>query len=654
MIRSFPYIKDLVKKAFMSVVDLLNVMAFSVLSFIALAVIFMQVVGTQYYAEMDIWVESNYTIVPATLPYETFATFFDAIINVFVIFISDNWDSVMLQNMMGVQLTNFQGTYPYYAYFSVGLTCFLTILLYSFCEYILKSIIVSAVINNFNMEEKTKREKQFQLYMKEIQKTTKSLSHASSRLARFQKMFTAQKDQPLKAKTIEPTYVARVSRHLYKAVMDVGDDVEAADKQTMGRTATTLDLRDRFNTFGTLLGFGARNSVSRASATAAANAAAEEHAVAAPRQTLFLHGAVQDFMGRGFEDFLQGREDKVQQEGEQSKNRKNKKKGYIENMFTPGDNTFNLAFGFLSENNWIRRTAAFITTYTPRQLSKITSKPLFDWLMILVILASTGFLAAESPTDHVENLPIVALYRKMDYVFISLFAMDAIIRITATGVILTPQAYFRDFWNIFDFVILVSMCIDTFYFQRTALQASQGIARFFRALRAVRPFRLVNQFDGLRDLLKVAHKGWKEVVMALVLTFLIFFPFSVWGVNLWAGKFAFCNDGSVVGKEDCIGEYWNQVDTEGVQLVLVPRVWGNPFYYNFDNIFWAFLTLFQISSEEIWFDPYSSARNYVGPDLNPGRWSNDAAFIFFIPFMLVGHLVINVSPNYLQGCWTSG
>lgn len=182
-------------------------------------------------------------------------------------------------------------------------------------------------------------------------------------------------------------------------------------------------------------------------------------------------------------------------------------------FFTTKDD-FNLVFGFLDGDHWLRRAAVTITEYslykkeddlkTPaftsykeKSLSQQlkSTKPLFDWFIILVIFLSTGFLAAETPIDRFKQSPIIAVFRIFDYIFIACFAIEAILRILANGVFLTKKAYFKNPWNVIDFIILCCMCIDTFYFQ-PRVEASQGVGRFFRAIRAIRPIRLINQFDG--------------------------------------------------------------------------------------------------------------------------------------------------------------
>lgn len=54
-------------------------------------------------------------------------------------------------------------------------------------------------------------------------------------------------------------------------------------------------------------------------------------------------------------------------------------------------------------------------------------------------------------------------------------------------------------------------------------------------------------------------------------------PYAVWGVNCFSGRLYTCNDGSVAGMTDCVGEYLSSpIDGIGGDGFLAPRTWTNP------------------------------------------------------------------------------
>lgn len=121
VITDFPVTSRIVNKALLAVNDALSVALLTLITYFCFAVIFNQLIGTQYYEQYDQFLASNGTVVPATLPYMTTATFLDAFITAFTIWVSDGWDGIVL-GFMGTQLYNFQDTFPGYAYFVIGAT----------------------------------------------------------------------------------------------------------------------------------------------------------------------------------------------------------------------------------------------------------------------------------------------------------------------------------------------------------------------------------------------------------------------------------------------------------------------------------------------------------------------------------------------------
>jgi hypothetical protein len=105
----------------------------------------------------------------------------------------------------------------------------------------------------------------------------------------------------------------------------------------------------------------------------------------------------------------------------------------------------------------------------------IFAKPPFDWLILVTIVASTIVLAIDSPVFILNNPRSSALFQVANLVFTIIFIAEFVLRAIADGLWFTPKAYFRQPWNVFDFVLLVAQCIDVFYFAGS--QSSQVRAR---------------------------------------------------------------------------------------------------------------------------------------------------------------------------------
>lgn len=78
-------------------------------------------------------------------------------------------------------------------------------------------------------------------------------------------------------------------------------------------------------------------------------------------------------------------------------------------------------------------------------------------------------------------------------------------------------------------------------------------------------------------------RGFKEILLVSTLLILLMFIFASYGVQLYGGRLARCNDPSITRREDCTGIFWRRVfvtkmkyapgEGESHPAILVPRVW---------------------------------------------------------------------------------
>ena len=75
--------------------------------------------------------------------------------------------------------------------------------------------------------------------------------------------------------------------------------------------------------------------------------------------------------------------------------------------------------------------------------------------MLAVVLANTVTLALFNPLIAADD-PFLWRLEVAGWVFLALFTAEAFLRIIAMGLVLHPDSYARDPWNVFDFIILVA------------------------------------------------------------------------------------------------------------------------------------------------------------------------------------------------------
>jgi len=168
----------------------------------------------------------------------------------------------------------------------------------------------------------------------------------------------------------------------------------------------------------------------------------------------------------------------------------------------------------------------------------------------------------------------------LDSAFLGIFVAELVIRIAAYG--RRPQDFFREGWNVFDFVVIALAFAP-------GLRENSTLLRLARLLRVV---RLVSVMPDLRILVRAMVRSLPPIASLVLLTLLLMYVYGMVGWILF-------------GEED-------------------PEHWG--------DIGEALLSLFQILTLENW-PAY----------LERGQAIASASWIFFVSYVLLASfLVINI------------
>ncbi|KAG0004465.1 calcium channel protein [Entomortierella chlamydospora] len=288
---------------------------------------------------------------------------------------------------------------------------------------------------------------------------------------------------------------------------------------------------------------------------------------------------------------------------------------------------------------WCRRLVG------PRSGRQLVTMNRFNWFIFLCILASICVVIADDPVDRRKDLLTEYTTRQdvigdIDYVITIIFIVEQCLRILADGFFFTPNAYLRDIWNFLDLFVVVTSCVKTF----AQIDHLYNASRAIRALSCLRVLRIIRYFDGVSAMIRAIGKALPRMIVALVLTILLFWPFAIYGVNIFAGYLYNCSDSSATGVYDCVGEFMSQPSGDDNGDILVPRVWANPYDYSFDNLQDAILQLFEMASTEGWVDMMQSGRaspDYLGqqPYIQPNEPNRFNSY-FYLAFMLLGSIIL--------------
>ena len=136
-----------------------------------------------------------------------------------------------------------------------------------------------------------------------------------------------------------------------------------------------------------------------------------------------------------------------------------------------------------------------------------------------------------------------------------IFVAEFVIKVVVMGFYWGEKTYLKDPWNILDFII-VFFSIVTWVLQAYAT-SDVTFLRGFRALRALRPLRVVSKNEGIKTVVNALLESIPALINVLLIVMLFLLVFGILGIQLFKGQLGVCNDtgDDIVGKYDCTGPY---------------------------------------------------------------------------------------------------
>jgi voltage-gated sodium channel len=214
----------------------------------------------------------------------------------------------------------------------------------------------------------------------------------------------------------------------------------------------------------------------------------------------------------------------------------------------------------------------------PTACRRIADSNRFQLFIMGVIVANAVTLGLQT-YDGIEA-DAGRLLNTLDDLFLGIFLVELAVRITAYGS--RPQDFFKDGWNVFDFVVIGAVFLP-------GIRENVTLLRLVRLLRVM---RLVTVLPDMRVLVRAMVRSLPPIGSLVLLTILLMYVYGMVGWILF-------------GEED-------------------PQNWG--------NIGESMLNLFVIITLENW--PTLLER---GQEIHPASW------IFFVSYVLLASfLVINI------------
>ena len=222
------------------------------------------------------------------------------------------------------------------------------------------------------------------------------------------------------------------------------------------------------------------------------------------------------------------------------------------------------------------------------------------------------------------------------FVLSCIFLVEMVLKIIGLGL----RDYFKSKWNLFDFLIVVFSIIEgimsppKFLNLQRAIESVDADIKVLRTFRVFRVFKLAKKWNHLNLVLGILGRSMGEVFYFFVLLSFFLFIFAVWGLQLFSNRFHF--DPITNRPVPLELNEITKLPTEAYVDAIVPHA-------NFDGIYPAFVTVFQIFSGEDWYTVMYDAMRSTG-------WETVGFFLLaiFLLVMIVMEMIVAIILSHFE------
>uniref|UniRef100_A0A673GGR6 Voltage-dependent L-type calcium channel subunit alpha n=1 Tax=Sinocyclocheilus rhinocerous TaxID=307959 RepID=A0A673GGR6_9TELE len=296
----------------------------------------------------------------------------------------------------------------------------------------------------------------------------------------------------------------------------------------------------------------------------------------------------------------------------------------------------------LKLNNPIRRAALHLVEWKP-----------FDIFILLAIFANCVALGVSKPFPEDDSNSTNHDLEQVEYVFLIIFTIETFLKILAYGLVMHPSSYIRNGWNLLDFVIVIvglfSVVLETATHKSGETTSHMpgkpgGLdVKALRAFRVLRPLRLVSGVPSLQIVLNSIMKAMVPLLHISLLVLFVIIIYAIIGLELFIGQMH--HTCYFIGTDNYADDdpvpcayagHGRQCAANGSEC---RGKWDGPNsgITNFDNFFFAMLTVFQCITMEGWTD----MNDAIGFEL---------PWVYFVSLVIFGSFfVLNLVLGVLSG-----
>uniref|UniRef100_A0A8D3CH50 Voltage-dependent L-type calcium channel subunit alpha n=1 Tax=Scophthalmus maximus TaxID=52904 RepID=A0A8D3CH50_SCOMX len=301
------------------------------------------------------------------------------------------------------------------------------------------------------------------------------------------------------------------------------------------------------------------------------------------------------------------------------------------------------------------RALCCLTLSNPIRMAALALVEPFDIFILLAIFANCVAMGVTKPYPDDDSNATNHQLEQVEYVFLVIFTIETFTKILAYGLVMHPSAYIRSGWNLLDFVIVIVGLFSVMAEAMTDHKPGEahhaagkpgGLdVKALRAFRVLRPLRLVSGVPSLQIVLNSIMKAMVPLLHIGMLVMFVIIIYAIIGLELFIGRMhKTCYSIGLMMEDDpspcAFAGSGRFCDGNGTEC---RGKWEGPNggITNFDNIFFAILTVFQCITMEGWTDVL--------------YWMNDAIgfeipWIYFVSLVIFGSFfIINLVLGVLSG-----
>lgn len=196
----------------------------------------------------------------------------------------------------------------------------------------------------------------------------------------------------------------------------------------------------------------------------------------------------------------------------------------------------------------------------------------------------------------------------------------------AFGFIWGPDTYLRrSAWNLLDFAIFIFSLLGVI------LTKDQLRINSMKVFRTIRILKIGQRNAGIRVATQALISAFPNIIRLLVFSFIFILGFALYGMRYLKGRYYFCASMELEFLEKFVKEKSDCMDYGGDWV---------RYDMNFDNIWLAFSTLFQVATSEGWLLEMYKAVDASEINHNHHRNSNKYWIIFYLVYFFVGNFLV--------------